>query len=189
MINDWRKTIDLEAVPATEGPNLAAALKVPFTYCWSPALIPKPTDWPSYIGRFLFFSLLNVMVVLTISDVCGFFFRDPPNYQPPPDLEEFLNRGPPPIYIGFGSIMIEDPPRITAILLEAIRITGARAIISRGWSNLGGDSSPNVFYLGDCPHEWLFQRISAVIHHGGAGTTACGLRYGRPTTVIPFFGE
>lgn len=54
VINDWRKTIDLEAVPATEGPNLAAALKVPFTYCWSPALIPKPADWPSYIGRFLF---------------------------------------------------------------------------------------------------------------------------------------
>ena len=60
VINDWRKTIDLEAVPVTEGPNLAVTLKVPFTYCWSPALIPKPADWPSYIGRFLFFLLLNI---------------------------------------------------------------------------------------------------------------------------------
>lgn len=187
MINDWRKTIDLEPVPLTEGPNLAATLKVPFTYCWSPALIPKPEDWPSHIGMSRISALR--MLVLTISDVCGFFFREAPNYQPSPDFEQFLNSGPPPIYIGFGSIVIEDPPKVTAMILEAIRIAGVRAIISRGWSNLGGSSSRDVFYIDDCPHEWLFQRISAVIHHGGAGTTACGLRYGRPTTIVPFFGE
>ncbi|EYE98736.1 putative sterol glucosyltransferase [Aspergillus ruber CBS 135680] len=173
VINDWRKTIDLEAVPITEGPNLAATLKIPFTYCWSPALIPKPADWASHI------------------DVCGFFFCDPPNYQPPPDLDAFLRSGPPPVYIGFGSIVIEDPERLTAILLEAVRMTGVRAIISRGWSKLGGSSpsTRDIFYLGDCPHEWLFPRVAAVIHHGGAGTTACGLRYGRPTSIVPFFGD
>lgn len=99
--------------------------------------------------------------------------------------------GPPPVYIGFGSIVVEDPETLTGTLLEAIRMTGFRAIISRGWSKLGGSFpfTRDVFYLDDCPHEWLFPRVAAVIHHGGAGTTACGLRHGRPTTIVPFFGE
>jgi UDP:flavonoid glycosyltransferase YjiC (YdhE family) len=78
---------------------------------------------------------------------------------------------------------------MTAMLLEAVKITGVRAIISRGWSDLSGGDNKNVFWLGDCPHEWLFQQVTAVIHHGGAGTTACGLLNGRPTAVVPFFGE
>ncbi|WAO95183.1 Glyco-transf-28 domain-containing protein [Fusarium falciforme] len=171
VINDWRKTIDLEPVPLSEGPLLAETLKIPFTYCWSPALVGKPADWPSYI------------------DVCGFFFREPPNYTPPPDLADFLAQGPRPIYIGFGSIVIDDPERMTQILVEAVHRTGVRAIISRGWSNLGGTEEKDIFFLGDCPHEWLFTQVSAVFHHGGAGTTACGLLNGRPTTIVPFFGD
>ncbi|KAH7152809.1 hypothetical protein EDB81DRAFT_789732 [Dactylonectria macrodidyma] len=171
VINDWRKSIELEPVPVSEGPLLAETLKIPFTYCWSPALVSKPRDWPSYI------------------DVCGFFFREPPNYTPPTDLADFLAQGPPPIYIGFGSIVIDDPETMTKILVEAVRQTGVRAIISKGWSNLGGVEEKNVFFLGDCPHEWLFAHVTAVFHHGGAGTTACGLLNGRPTTVVPFFGD
>ncbi|KAF2143369.1 glycosyltransferase family 1 protein [Aplosporella prunicola CBS 121167] len=173
VINKWRRqTLDLEAVPNSEGPNLAETLKVPFTYCWSPALVPKPADWPSHI------------------DICGFFFRDPPSYTPPPELDAFLRAGPPPVYIGFGSIVIDDPEKMTAMILSAVRAAGARAIISRGWSNLGGEAAPpGVLYLGDCPHEWLFQHVAAVVHHGGAGTTACGLLNGKPTTIVPFFGD
>lgn len=124
-------------------------------------------------------------------DVCGFFFREGPEFEPPADLRSFLSDGPPPVYIGFGSIVIDDPDRMTAMALEAVRTTGVRAIISRGWSKLGGSqkSDSRIFYLGDCPHEWLFQHVAAVIHHGGAGTTACGLLNARPTTVVPFFGE
>ncbi|GME63924.1 hypothetical protein C8J57DRAFT_1469696 [Neofusicoccum parvum] len=103
VINKWRHSIDLEPVPATEGPNLAETLQVPFTYCWSPALVPKPLDWPSHI------------------DVCGFFFRDPPNYTPPPDLDAFLRAGPPPVYIGFGSIVLDNPESMSATILEAVR--------------------------------------------------------------------
>lgn len=130
-------------------------------------------------------------VTLNNSDVCGFFFRDPPDYTPSPELEKFLASGPPPVYIGFGSIVIEDPEKTTATILEAVRTTGVRAIISRGWSKLGEEisSNPNVLYLGDCPHEWLFKHVAAVVHHGGAGTTACGLLNGKPTTIVPFFGE
>jgi UDP:flavonoid glycosyltransferase YjiC (YdhE family) len=78
---------------------------------------------------------------------------------------------------------------MTEILLQAIQETGVRAIISRGWSNLSGPDLPHILYLDDCPHEWLFQHVCAVVHHGGAGITACGLRNGKPTIIVPFFGE
>ncbi|EHA25403.1 hypothetical protein ASPNIDRAFT_119995, partial [Aspergillus niger ATCC 1015] len=172
VINQWRKQdLDLEPISMSEGPFLLRTLKVPYTYCWSPALVPKPSDWPANF------------------DVCGFFFRDPPDFKPDQALETFLNAGPPPIYIGFGSIVLDDPEKMTRTLVEAIEQTGVRALISRGWSKLGGIESDNIMYLDDCPHEWLFQRVSAVIHHGGAGTTACGLRYGKPTFIVPFFGD
>ncbi|OAL45249.1 UDP-glucose,sterol transferase, partial [Pyrenochaeta sp. DS3sAY3a] len=174
VINHFRKSLDLEEVPAGVGPVLASALKVPFTYCWSPALIPKPDDWPSYI------------------DVCGFFFRDPPPYNPPQDIDQFLRAGPPPVYIGFGSIVIDDPAKMTSMILEAVRTLGVRAIVSRGWSNLGEglpDYNNDILFIGDCPHEWLFQHVAAVVHHGGAGTAACGLRNACPTVIVPFFGD
>ncbi|KAM0322761.1 hypothetical protein ACHAQA_009352 [Verticillium albo-atrum] len=171
VINEWRRGLDLEAVAFSDGPRLAETLEIPHTYCWSPALVPKPADWGSHI------------------DVCGFFFREAPMYEPPKELADFLQAGPPPIYIGFGSIVIDDPAGLSKMLLEAVRITGTRALISRGWSKLSGPESDQVMFLGDCPHEWLFQQVSAVIHHGGAGTSACGLLYGKPTTIVPFFGE
>lgn len=121
--------------------------------------------------------------------MCGFFFREAPDYEPPANLADFLQSGPPPIYIGFGSIVIDDPISLSKMLLEAVRTTGVRAIISRGWSNLDGPESENTIFIGDCPHEWLFQHVTTVMHHGGAGTTACGLLNGRPTIIVPFFGE
>ena len=85
--------------------------------------------------------------------------------------------------------MVDDPEKLTSIVLDAVESTGVRAIISKGWSKLGGARHPNVYYIGDCPHEWLFPQVAAVVHHGGAGTTACGLLNGKPTAVVPFFGE
>ncbi|KAF9886851.1 hypothetical protein FE257_010974 [Aspergillus nanangensis] len=171
VINRWRATIDLAPVPGTEGPCLAEALEVPFTYCWSPALVPKPWDWPAHI------------------DVCGFFFSDPSPYTPSPDLAEFLQAGPPPVYIGFGSIVLDNPQKLIDTVLAAVARAGVRAIVSKGWSELAGPVDANVFYIGDCPHSWLFQHVAAVVHHGGAGTTACGLLNARPTTIVPFFGD
>lgn len=131
-------------------------------------------------------------------DVCGFFFREPPQYEPPAEIANFLAAGSPPVYIGFGSIVIDEPAKLTATILDAVKAVGVRAIVSRGWSNLGGTGADgeqykydkeHVLFIGDCPHDWLFQHVAAVIHHGGAGTTACGLLNGRPTAVVPFFGE
>ncbi|KAL7661970.1 hypothetical protein ACMYSQ_001334 [Aspergillus niger] len=172
VINHWRKELGLDEIAMFEGPRLAEILKIPFTYCWSPALVPKPTDWPSYI------------------DVCGFFFRESPRYDPPADLLAFIAAGPPPIYVGFGSIVLEYAESTTTIILNAIRAAGVRAIISKGWSNLGGiHDDSNIYFIGDCPHEWLFDRVAAVVHHGGGGTTACGLRKSKPTFIVPFFGD
>ncbi|KAL5373105.1 hypothetical protein DPSP01_012965 [Paraphaeosphaeria sporulosa] len=177
VVNSFRSSIDLERINTTVGPNLAEMLQIPFTYCWSPALVPKPADWPGHI------------------DVCGFFFREPPQYSPPADIHRFLQSGPRPIYIGFGSIVLKDPSAMTRLILAAVRMSGTRAIISKGWSKLGSDLNPaeidtaNILFIDDCPHEWLFQHVSVVVHHGGAGTTACGLRTACPTIIVPFFGD
>jgi hypothetical protein len=89
-----------------------------------------------------------------VADVCGFFFRGEPQYSPSNDIEEFLRAGPPPLYIGFGSIVMEDPASITDIILSTLRKCGVRAIISRGWSNLGEgrEEDENALFIGDCPH-------------------------------------
>lgn len=87
--------------------------------------------------------------------MCGFFFRDAPQYSPPHDIDSFLRAGPSPIYIGFGSIVIDNPGRLTDLILKAVRAAGVRAIISKGWSGLGDSISitdPDILFIGDCPH-------------------------------------
>jgi UDP:flavonoid glycosyltransferase YjiC (YdhE family) len=81
---------------------------------------------------------------------------------------------------------------MTNMIFEAVKITGRRALVSKGWGGLGADElgiPEGVFMLGNCPHDWLFKHVSAVVHHGGAGTTAAGIAAGRPTVVVPFFGD
>lgn len=134
--------------------------------------MPKPDDWPEH------------------NDVSGFFFREPPQYTPSRELQAFLEAGSLPLYIGLGSIVLGNPAHLSSALVEAITECGQRAIISPGWSRLPVPTSrEDLFCLEECPHEWLFQRVSMVMHHGGAGTTAIGLREARPTIIIPFFGD
>lgn len=114
------------------------------------------------------------------------------SYTPAPDLAEFLAAGPPPVYIGFGSIVVDDPDAMTKLIFEAVKKAGVRALVSKGWGGLGADAMgipEGVFMLGNVPHDWLFQHVSAVVHHGGAGTTAAGIATGKPTVVVPFFGD
>jgi UDP:flavonoid glycosyltransferase YjiC (YdhE family) len=101
-----------------------------------------------------------------------------------------LDAGPPPIYIGFGSIVVDDPKYLTELLLEAVHLADVRAVISTGWSGLGSiEMPPSVLTVADCPHNWIFSRVSCVVHHGGAGTTAAALAAGKPSIVVPFFGD
>ncbi|CCO35088.1 Sterol 3-beta-glucosyltransferase [Rhizoctonia solani AG-1 IB] len=176
-INKFRmKRLGLEYLSTTSAVGMLERCAVPWTYCLSPALVPKPSDWMSHI------------------DVVGFYFLDlASDYAPPANLIEFLKSGEPPVYIGFGSIVLQSPQEMTKAILAGIAQAGVRAIISPGWGGLDEDlirsAGPHVFALGNVPHDWLFQHVSAVCHHGGAGTTAIGLRCGKPTIILPFFGD
>ncbi|KIW71103.1 hypothetical protein PV04_03308 [Phialophora macrospora] len=176
LTNKFRKeTLGLPLLSQAAATDMLHRLRIPYTYCWSPALIPKPKDWGPHIT------------------IAGFFFLSlASNYQPEPALVEFLAAGPPPVYIGFGSIVVDDPNGMTKLIFDAVRKTGQRALVSKGWGGLGADDlgQPNdVFMLGNVPHDWLFQHVSCVVHHGGAGTTAAGIALGRPTVIVPFFGD
>ena len=104
----------------------------------------------------------------------------------PPDVEEFLQAGPVPVYIGFGSMPDKDPVGTSRRVLEAVLKAGARALLSRGWAGLGKiDLPPTVRVIGPTPHGKLFPRCAAVVHHGGAGTTANAARSGVPQVLVP----
>lgn len=138
-------------------------------------MIPKPQDWGGNV------------------DISGFYFLNlASSYTPEPDLAAFLADGPPPVYIGFGSIVVDDPNAMTRMIFDAIHLAGVRALVSKGWGGIGADDvgiPDGVFMLGNVPHDWLFEKVSAVVHHGGAGTTAAGIKAGKPTVVVPFFGD
>jgi UDP:flavonoid glycosyltransferase YjiC (YdhE family) len=96
------------------------------------------------------------------------------------------------VYIGFGSIVVDDPNAMTKLIFEAVKLSGVRALVSKGWGGLGADElgvPDGVFMLGNVPHDWLFKYVSCVVHHGGAGTTAAGISMGLPTVIVPFFGD
>ncbi|KAL4794118.1 hypothetical protein BDV19DRAFT_390630 [Aspergillus venezuelensis] len=175
LINRFRKReLGLDPLDAIRAPGIAHRLQIPYTYLWSPALLEKPLDWASNI------------------DVVGFsHLPGPSDYKPPEDLQKFLDVGPSPVYIGFGSIVVDDSAALTKIVFEAVQQTGQRAVVSKGWGNIGADQADtdSIIMIDKCPHDWLFKHVSAVVHHGGAGTTAAGLALGKPTVIVPFFGD
>ena len=121
----------------------------------------------------------------------GYWFLDEPaEWHPPDDLQTFLESGPPPIYVGFGSMKDKEANRLTSVVLEALDLVGARGILSSGWGSLRNTDLPEtVFPIASAPHAWLFPKMAAVAHHGGAGTTGAGLRAGVPSIIIPFLGD
>ncbi|PKI57423.1 hypothetical protein CRG98_022074, partial [Punica granatum] len=173
-INDFRKR-KLKLPPIAYFSTYHGSIShLPTGYMWSPHLVPKPSDWGPLV------------------DVVGYCFLDlGSKYQPQEDFVQWLEKGPKPIYIGFGSMPLDDPKKTMDIILQALKDTGQRGIVGRGWSDLGTlqEVPDNVFLLEDCPHDWLFPQCSALVHHGGAGTTATGLKAGCPTTIVPFFGD
>lgn len=171
---DWRREQGLPPIRRGCGVvRRADGARVPFLNAWSEHVVPNPPDWPADVAT------------------VGYWFLDrSDDWAPSPALAAFLDSGPPPVYIGFGSMAARHPERTSQTVLRAIRQTGQRALLARGWGGIDAQDVPEfVFLLDEAPHDWLFPRCVAVVHHGGAGTTAASLRAGRPSVICPFFGD
>jgi sterol 3beta-glucosyltransferase len=145
-------------------------IRTPLLLAYIPAIIPKPTDWTAP----------NIHLT-------GYFFLDhSATYQPTQELADFLAAGEPRVCVTFSSMVNSETDRNDQIVRVALAQTGQRGILLTGW---GGRKQtqhyPDALYLEDVPHDWLFPRCITVVHHGGAGTTAAGLRAGLPNIVIP----
>ena len=170
-INDWRKRI-LKLPPVPFWGPYGRMSERPILCGYSAAVIPPPQPETSWVH------------------VTGFWFLDrEPAWSPPQELEEFLNSGPAPVYIGFGSINFRESDDALAVVCDALFRTKLRAVMLGTPAMPEGLLSDNIYVTRSIPFDWLFPRMAAVVHHGGAGTTACGLRAGVPGVVIPFKGE
>jgi sterol 3beta-glucosyltransferase len=176
-INKWRfRILQVPHIYTfSSGLNLINLAKIPFSAMWSPSFVPKPTDWPEQC------------------EVVGTFFVDQRsdfNAEPFKELTTWVNSGPKPIFIGFGSMVIKDPVELADTIKKAAHLANVRVVVQSGWTKLDvQDGSDLLRNVGVCPHDWLLPMCCAVVHHGGAGTVAAGLRFGLPTMVCPFFAD
>jgi sterol 3beta-glucosyltransferase len=145
----------------------------PILYGYSAHVLPVPNDWADNCH------------------VTGYWFLDAhEGWEPPTDLVDFLADGPPPVYVGFGSMGSKKSEQTADMVLDALARSGQRGVLSSGWGGLAKSDLPDgVFMVGSVPHAWLFSQMAAVVHHGGAGTTAAGLRAGVPSVVTPVMGD
>lgn len=175
IVKEWRRETLKLPPRSTLGGDLVRpdGRPVPVLYSFSRHVLPLPADWPER------------------THVTGYWVLDETrNWQPPPGLSDFLDAGPPPVFVGFGSMGGRDPARTTRLVLEALARSGQRGLLVTGWGGLETEQLPDdVFKVESAPYDWLFPRVAAVVHHGGAGTTAAGLQAGKPTVICPFVAD
>jgi sterol 3beta-glucosyltransferase len=174
LLNDWRTEMGLQKVKPFCFPyRYSHGKEIPTLYAYSTIISPKPHEYSSE------------------KYITGYWTEEQDqNFQPDKKLSDFLFSGEKPIYIGFGSAVGGDFDQALSIVLECLKRTNQRAILSAGWGNLKGVELPEtVLQVDYVPHNWLFERVSAVVHHGGAGTTAAGIRAKVPSIIIPFGGD
>lgn len=135
-------------------------------------LVPHPYDWPKDYH------------------ITGFWqLPEAENFQPSDELQAFLTEKPAPVYIGFGSMSAAQPEQVMELVSQALKQSQQRGLLMAGWGGMAGEVADNMLLLDACPHDWLFPRMQALVHHGGAGTTATGLSAGVPALLVPFFGD
>lgn len=206
VINKWRSQV--LHTPRIQGHLMTQTIpdaRIPFSAMWSPSFVPKPEDWPEQcrvVGTF------NFKERTKADDEEG-QGASKPAFDPIEagfqDLVDWFNNGgPKPVFIGFGSMVIQEPEKLESAIKEAAVRVGCRIVVQSGWTKLDVSDCANAEDLTDknldfegplchnvgrCPHDWLLPLCCSVIHHGGAGTTAAGLKHGLPTFVCPFFAD
>lgn len=171
MVKTFREDIGLPPVKKFDLLKTGDGKDIPVIHIHSEAVLPRPGDWPD--------SAFTTGYCLLKSD---------DSYTAPEPLAKFLAAGPPPVYIGFGSMSVRNPQQMTDAIVKALELAGVRGILATGWGGLTAKGLPeHVVAIDKIPHEWLFPQVAAVIHHGGAGTTAAGLLSGKPSIIVPFF--
>jgi UDP:flavonoid glycosyltransferase YjiC (YdhE family) len=167
-VNDLRGAHGLPALSAREHLNLLAGDRFPLVCGFSRHVVPRPPDWRRSIA------------------VVGYLSAaEPPGWQPPEPLVRFLDEGPKPVYVGFGSTATPLPrSQLAQVVRQALDQTGLRAVVHRGWGDLVVEGN-DVLVIDSVPHAWLFPRVAAAVHHAGAGTTAAALRAGVPSVPVP----
>lgn len=170
-VNEFRQKF--LALPPTNSRQFIRDLhNVPRLNCFSDHVVPQPNDWP------------------TNYHTSGYLFFEDDNWQPPQDLLDFLAAGPPPVYVGFGSMAGNDPEGAAHTIIAALQKSGQRGLLLTGWGGIKAIDVPDTIHvINYASHHWLFPRMAAVVHHGGAGTTAAGLAAGVPTVIVPFFSD
>ncbi|ORY84459.1 hypothetical protein BCR37DRAFT_267731 [Protomyces lactucae-debilis] len=208
QVNRWRKkSLNLSSTSFDK----LAQHKVPFLYNFSPSVVPPAMDWPEWIK------------------VTGYWFlegsddKDNKKWEAPQDVADFIKKARSDkkklVYIGFGSIVVSDPKALTKAVVEAVKKSGVRCILSKGWSDRGSkkddddeeedertekekeeekrkqkeeenkEFGDSILSVDSIPHDWLFPQLDCACHHGGAGSLGASLRAGIPTIVKPFFGD
>lgn len=165
-----RADLDLPSRSARSLRRERTANNWPILHGFSPSVVPRPQDWRPGL------------------EVVGYWWpRSTSEWAPPADLERFLAEGPPPVYVGFGSLMLppDDAAKLAETVRQALHTAGVRGIVQSGGTSLEPAAGDNILTVGPVPHDWLFPRVSAVVHSCGAGTTAAGLRAGVPTIAVP----
>jgi sterol 3beta-glucosyltransferase len=149
--------------------------RLPTVVSCSNAVFPRPADWPEHVYN------------------TGYWFLDEDaGWHPSPELQAFIDGGQPPVYVGFGSMGDQQQAsRVTRVVIDALHHQRMRGVLATGWKGLQRVDNPpgDIFFLESAPHSWLFPRMAALVHHGGAGTTAAGMRTGVPTVVLPFSND
>jgi len=168
VVNRWRQSV-LALPPQPFWGRFSQVGQLPTLLGFSEQIVPRPPDWGANVHY------------------TGYWRPQEPEWEPPLDLQRFLASEPPPVFIGFGSMPVRDPQRVTRMILAALQQTGQRAIFHTGWAGLGQSDLPETIYqLEYAPYGWLFPQMAAVVHHGGSGTTGFGFWAGVPTILVPF---
>ena len=173
ITNEIRKEMGLPGLKTSDVIRAVANPDLDVLYGYSPSFIPVPPDWKPN------------------NHVTGYWFLDSESkWNPSSELVDFIESGPSPVSIGFGSMKSRNPEEKTSIVIKALEKARQRGILLTGNDGLNAQDLPDfVFAIPSVPHDWLFPKVSAVVHHGGAGTTGAGLRFGKPTVTVPYLGD